>query len=145
MHANIYYIDIPEKDKRESSKTRLRNTTRTDDRKQQQKRNAEKTKGKRITEEKLQKQIKKYPTQNKTDEVGMEMTTAVEIAILDTQSQKGLGTCASGYRAWRWVWVPRGGGVERPREPSRASRVVRASQCGGGREGGWERQRFPGS
>ena len=25
------------------------------------------------------------------------------------------------------------------------SRVVRGGQCGGGREGGWERQRFPGS
>ena len=28
--------------------------------------------------------------------------------------------------------------------PSGRSRVVRGSQCGGGREGGWERQRFPG-
>jgi hypothetical protein len=60
------------------------------------------------------------------------------------KSQKGRRTRASGDRTWRWAWVPQEGGVERPREPSRASRVARASQCGGGREGGWERQRFPG-
>ena len=63
----------------------------------------------------------------------------------DAKSHKGSRTRASGYRAWRWAGSPRGGRSASSGSPMGRSWVVRGGQRGGGREGGWERQRFPGS
>ena len=59
------------------------------------------------------------------------------------KSQKGRRTRASAVSDLEVGLGPQGGPL-RPRTPWEGRPGCERGQCGGGREGGWERQRFPG-